>query len=207
MKTSLTISTISFNTPEFLLTKLRELFSAKVISFWAFIVHQPEDDEGGKKQHQHLFIEPSKMLQTDELRDEFKEFDPSKPEKPLSVIGFRISKFDDWYLYVLHDRRYLALKNQSRKFHYVHEDLLTSDPDDLLFRAKSIDLLSLSRYADIESAIRSGITLSEYFRRGTVPFQQVNQFIRAWDLISNDILHRDGRPAHVDADTGELIEG
>ena len=69
VRTTKPIATISFNSPDFLRTKLEELRDAGRISFWAFIEHKPEDDEGGKKSHCHLYIEPSKMLQTDDLKD------------------------------------------------------------------------------------------------------------------------------------------
>lgn len=209
MRTSKAISTISFNTPEFLALKLRELTDAKRVSFWFFISHKPEDDEGGKKYHNHVFILPSKMLQTDDLKEEFKEFDPKNPEKPLGTISFRTSKFEDAYLYFLHDKRYLALKGQSRKYHYTHEQFVTSDEDDLLAQSRSIDMLSLSPYSDIEEAQKLGLTFAEYFRRGTIPLPQVMLFQRAWELMLNSHTERNGNENHsmeVDEETGEVVE-
>lgn len=209
MKTSRAISTISFNTPEFLKLKLTELTQAKKISFWFFINHKPEDDEAGKKYHNHVYIFPSKMLQTDDLKDEFKEFDPKNPEKPLGCISFVFSKFADAYLYFLHDKRYLAMKGQSRKYHYSHDDLITSDDDDLLAQARSIDMLSLSPYSDIQDAQRQGFTFAEYFRRGTIPLQQVMLYQRAWDLLLSNSTERNGKenhPLEIDENTGEVIE-
>lgn len=209
MRTTKPISTISFNTPDFLELKLNELLKAGRISFWAFVPHKAEDDEAGKKPHCHVYIEPSKMLQTDDLKSEFKEFDPSNPSKPLSCITFKSSKFDPWYLYGLHDKRYLASKNQARKFHYSHDDFCTSDDDDLLFKARSIDLISLSPYADMEDAQRQGITWSEYFSRGTVPLPQIALFERAWNLLLANYTERNGRPGHnvdIDTSTGEVFE-
>lgn len=209
MRTTKPIATIAFNSPSFLKLKLNELLKAGRISFWAFIVHKPEDDEGGKKAHCHLYIEPSKMLQTDDLRAELKEFDPEHPDKPRGCITFKGSKFDPWYLYALHDKRYLASKGQSRRFHYQHEDIVTSDEDDLLCKARSIDLVSLSPYADMEDAQRQGFTFSEYFRRGTIPLPQVGLFERAWNLLlqtSTDRADREGHPMDIDPDTGEVLE-
>lgn len=209
MRTTKPIATISFNTPSFLKLKLEELTTAGRLSFWAFIVHMPEDDEGGRKQHCHLYIEPSKMLQSDDIKSELKEYDPGNPLKPRGCISFNSSKFDPWYLYALHDKRYLASKNQSRRFHYSHNDIYTSDDDDLLYKARSIDLLSLSPYADMEDAQRQGITWSEYFSRGTVPLPQVALFERAWYLLLDNSTNRANRDCHamdVDVDTGELVE-
>lgn len=196
MRTTKPIATISFNTPSFLKLKLDELLKAKIISFWAFIIHDPEDDEGGKKEHIHLYIEPSKMIQTDNLKEELKEFDPDKPEKPKGCITFNSSKFDHWYMYALHDKRYLASKGQSRKYHYSVEEMVTSDIDDLNYKAKSIDFISLSPYADMEEAQRQGITWSEYFRRGTVPIPQIRQFLEAWNTLLHESTYRNGKTNH-----------
>ena len=196
MRTTKAIATISFNTPEFLELKLKELTAAKKISFWAFIVHQPEDDEGGKKQHIHLFAEPSRMLQTDDLKSELMEYDPSSPSKPRGCISWISSKFDPWYMYILHDRKYLASKGQSRIFTYEPEEIISSDYDDLIARVRSIDMLSLSPYSDMESALKQGITWGEYFARGTVPIAQVSIYEKAWFLLRDTITERASRKNH-----------
>lgn len=209
MRTTKPIATISFNTPEFLKLKLNELQKAGKISFWAFINHKPEDDEGGKKDHSHVFVEPSKMIQTDDLKEELKEFDPKHPDKPRGCISFRSSKFDPWYLYALHDKKYLASKGMSRRFHYQHEDIITSDEDDLTFKARSIDMLSLSPYADMEDAQNQGLTWAQYFARGTVPLPQVALFEKAWYMLLTARTERAGRANHpmdIDDETGEVIE-
>lgn len=209
VRTTKPISTISFNTESYLRLKLDELRKAKRISFWAFINHKPEDDEGGKKSHFHVYVEPSKMLQTDDLTDELREFDPLHPDKPLSCLTWKSSKFDPWYLYALHDKRYLASKGQSRRFHYEHDDILSSDDDDLTCKARSIDMVSLSPYADMQDAQRQGVTWAQYFSRGTVPLPQVTLFERAWYTlleVRTERAEREGHPMDVDVDTGEVIE-
>lgn len=207
VRTTKPISTISFNSPDFLELKLNELLRSGRISFWAFITHKPEDDEGGKKVHNHLYIEPSKMLQTDDLKSELLEFDATKPDKPKGCISFRASKFDAWYMYGLHDKRYLASKGQARKYHYTHDDIVASDDDDLTFKARSIDLLSLSPYADMEDAQAQGLTWAQYFARGTVPLPQVMLFQRAWDLLIETKTERGAYDGHkVDEATGEFLD-
>lgn len=200
MRTTKPIATISFNTPEYLALKLQELQDAKRISFWAFIVHSPEDDEGGKKSHAHVYVEPSKMLQTDDLRDSLKEFDPLHPDKPLGCLKWVSSKFDDWYMYALHDRRYLAMKGQARRFHYHHDDIVSGDYDDLLCMSRNIDLLALSPYAAMLDAIQQGLTFQEFFRRGTIPILQVRQWESAWYMLLESATDRNGRAGHDDSD-------
>ena len=196
MRTTKPISTISFNSRDYLVLKLRELTKAKRLSFWAIIEHKPEDDEGGKKVHFHVYCEPSKMLQTDDLRDELREFDPEKPDKPKGCLSWHSSKFDAWYLYALHDKRYLASKGQSRRFHYSFDEFITSDEDDLLCKSRSIDLLSLSPYADIIDAQAHGVTWNEYFRRGTVPLPQIKLYESAWFTLLQDCTERNGKDGH-----------
>lgn len=210
MRTTKPISTISFNTPDYLRLKLEELRRAGIVSFWAFIVHKPEDDEAGTKQHSHVYIEPSKMLQTDDLREQLKEFDPSRPDKPKGCLTFGSSRFDPWYMYALHDARYLASKGQSRRFHYEHDQVISSDPDDLLCKARSIDMLALSPYADMLDAQAHGLTFAEYFKRGTVPLPQVKLFETAWHLLMDEATFRGEREGHandvhVDESTGEVL--
>ena len=198
MRTSKPISTISFNSTQFLVVKLEELRLAGRISFWAFIAHLPEDDEGGKKEHHHLYVEPSKMLQTDDLRRELQEPDPAS-DRPRGTLTWQNSRFDAWYLYALHDRRYLAQKNQSRKHHYAHEEFISSDPDDLLAKSRSIDLISLSPYGDMLDAIENGLTWQEYFARGIVPLPQIRSFEHAGALLVASKTDRNGRDGHPDS--------
>lgn len=181
MNTSKPISTISYNSESFLVGRLNEY--SKLLSFWAAIRHTGEDDEGGAKDHWHVYAEPAKRFQTDSL--DFSEPDPLHPDKPLCCISWRSSKFADWYLYVLHDQQYLSQKGLLRKYHYKPEDFLTSDKDDLNYLAKSIDRLSVSPYMDMLQAIENHYTWQEYMRRGCVPIQLVRQYKYAWDALQN----------------------
>lgn len=210
MRTTKPISTISFNTTSYLKLKLDELVKCGKLSFYAFVHHKAEDDEGGSKDHHHVYVEPAKMIQTDDLKEELRELDLHNLQgKPLGCLPFKTSKFDPWYLYGLHDKRYLAMKGQSRRFHYTHEDIVTSDDDNLLFLARSIDLVALSPYADMEDAQKAGVSWPEYFARGTVPIPQLHQYQNAWNLLLSTRTFRDGRenhPIEIDDDTGEVLQ-
>lgn len=163
--------------------KLKELTKAKILAFWAFIEHLPEDDEGGKKKHFHVYMEPSKLCQTEDLREEFREYDPEMPDKPRGINKFVTSNFDNWYMYALHDARYLASKGEERKYHYKHKDVLASDEDDLTFMVRTINTLALSPYEDMQQAIENGLSWDEYVRRGIVPIQMFRQWRMAWDSL------------------------
>lgn len=204
VKTTKPVATISFNSPEYLRQTLNDLVEGGRISFWAFIVHQPEDDEGGTKEHAHVYVEPAKMMQTDDLRQALREYDPAKPDKPRGTLTWGSSKFGDWYMYGLHDKRYLASKGQARKYHYGHDQIQTSDPDDLLCKSRQIDLLGLSPYADMQDAVEHGITWKEYFARGTVPLPQLKAFEYAFNLLSANYTYRAAHPGHPDDVTDEF---
>ena len=199
MRTTKPISTISYNSADYLRVKLNELQKAKRISFWAFISHKAEDDEAGSKNHHHVYIMPSRMLQTDDLRDELKEFDPFHPSNPLGVMPFHTSKFDDWYLYVTHDKAYLSSKGQTRKFHYSHSDFATSESDYLLFLARNIDRTALTPYETILDAQARGYTWAEFFssHSSMIPIQQIGIFEKAWKLLLESKTYRNGRDAHL----------
>jgi hypothetical protein len=186
--------------------KLEELRTARKISFWSIIKHKPEDDEAGKKEHFHVYIEPASQLQTDDLKQELIELYPGE-EKPRKCLTFNSSNFGNWYMYGLHDKRYLASKGQSRRFHYTAEDFGSSDDDELLFRVRSIDLISLSPYADMLAAQEQGLSFNQYFARGTIPILQVKQFENAWQLLLYQKTERNGRPGHDCVDeNGEIID-
>ena len=176
------------------------------MSEWYFIEHQPEEDE--RKRHIHLFVVPSKMLQTDDLIDEFAQPDPEKPGKVLTCTLWRSSKFADWYLYAIHDKAYLAGKGQSRKYHYRRDDVAAFDSDALDDCIREIELTSLSMIQRMQDAQKSGLSFGEFFRLGGVPLQSVYAHQAAWDLLLGNDTIRGDRVSHtpkIDAETGEVV--
>lgn len=200
MKTSLNISTISYNTDEFLDLKLDELLRGKVISYYMYINHINENDECNKD-HKHLFIIPSHSLQSDELRLQFLEPDPENPI-PRKVLPFEFSKVDDWLLYAIHDKHYLALKGQTRIYHYKWENIKSSDEDykNVLIKRINVDI---TPYDKIQSAQATGQNFYEFVTSGQVPIRDINYYEKAWtafNMISEqkDELNRNGKKNHED---------
>lgn len=212
MRTSKPISTISYNSEQYLQFKLEELRKAKVIEFWAFIYHQREKDEA--KDHRHVLIFPAKMLQTMDLESELKEPDLKHPGMPpLGVIPFKSSKFDDWYLYGIHDPAYLATKGQSREYRYSPSDFRTSDPDYLAELVAMIDWTAFSKYKLIEDAIEQRLTFATFIKLHAVPIPQVKAYQTVWELMISERANRKGRSSHtpkntptsIDPVTGEVV--
>lgn len=195
MKTTMPTSTISYNSDGYLKLKLDELLKAKVIQFYAFIKHVREEDE--KKDHKHLYVEPAKSIQTEDLREELREYVEETPDKPLGCMPFSKSKFGDWYLYAIHDEAYLASKGQSRKFHYRRDMFITSDDDYFDELVRNIDLLKITPYQKLAESIKHGDSFGDVVRRGQVPINQIGNWITAWHaLAGGDVLNRNNRNNH-----------
>ena len=176
MKTTKPIATISFNTEEYLRLKLDELIRSQIITFYAYIPHLKEEDEN--KDHIHVFLQPNKPVDLLELRNFFKQKDPSGNEKPLGTINFTPSKWVDWFYYSIHDRAYLLNKGESRKYTYSFSDVRTSDLDELYFRVsdtpkpfskveRALDMIGRG-LSDTEIAVALGTPLERihYFAQG-----------------------------------------
>lgn len=95
MATSKPISTISYNTLDFLVPRLESLVAGEILQAWFFIPHNAEthkDDEVKGKAHIHLLLMPNKRVDLVKLAKMFVEVDPAKPDKPLKCIScFRSS--------------------------------------------------------------------------------------------------------------------
>lgn len=174
MKTRKPISTISFNSEPFLSGTLERLLKNGIIQFYAYIYHIGEDDEGGKKDHMHVYIEPNGNVDTAELEKTFIE-PVTNHSKPLKCLNFKNSKVEDWYLYGLHHPPYLMKKGLVKAYHYKAEDVQTSDEDEL--RVRTHGLLANSGaytlYTVIDNAMTQGLTPPEILAAGIVAPQML----------------------------------
>lgn len=187
MQTSKPISTISYNTEKFLIGVLNRLVDCKIISFRYFIKHNAEMDD--KKEHRHLYIELNKKVDTEELREQFKEKDLSGAnDKPLGVLPFvSSSSFNDCYLYFIHDEMYLASKNEYKEFHYKDEEIITSDKDYLYLQRTTTPLpKSLQNYAIVYRASKGEDITSLLLEYG-VPLVQWNAITSYLERIQRKI--------------------
>lgn len=183
MKTTKPIATISYNSTEFLDLKLSDLISSKKIEYYCYIVHLGEDDESGKKDHIHLYVEPARLIQTTDLNDYLIEL-THDIQKPLKCLPFKPSKFPDWYMYAIHDKSYLSSKGLVKKYFYRFEDFKTSEIDELRYKVKTIDLLELTPFNSIREAVNNGETFEEYLCKGRVPIHQLLHYEKAFRSIS-----------------------
>lgn len=179
--TALPQSTVSYNSEEFLLRTLTELFDAGKIDDFRAIRHYGED---GDKDHWHLFMVPSRRLDTTKLRQEFQEVDLTSPGKPLGVLPFRRSSPDDWLMYALHDPGYLRSHSRSdeasHKIQYSLDDIRTPFPEQLQRDFRRAVALRRSENQVIIDALNLGLTLQEIMYTYDINPIKVQAVFRAW---------------------------
>lgn len=155
------ISTVSYNTPEFLKRLLDRMFKAHTIEDYRFIKHEPEEDE--EKVHFHVILFPNKRIDTALLREEFEEIDPNN-EKPLGCMPFRSSKPDHWLMYVLHDPEYLKNHKSDNdgdgKIPYTLEDIVTPFEQQLRRDYKKAEQLRKTKNQQIATSLIHGETMT-----------------------------------------------
>jgi len=208
MRTSKPFSMISYNTDAFLQEKLNELRQVGLIQFWAFIEHLPEADE--RKAHKHLYIIPQKLIDTQRIEKALQEIDLTDiTAKPLGAIFPQSSKFDDWYLYGLHDKKYLAYKGQKRKYHYNDNAFVVSCQDTFQELKNLIDYTEINRLSLIVEKAENGESLADIIKTSNIPLQLIGQVRQLYHIIVGPFeTYRNGRASHqkVDPETGEILD-
>lgn len=188
MRTSKPISTISYNTPEFLRAKIDYWKERGIIEYGMWIEHKPEADE--KKAHYHVFLKPAKLIQTMDLENDSMELDPENPDKPLKMISFRVSKEADWVLYCLHDPTYLVEKGLERAYSYGIEDIESTCIDTL---KDILTHLSDERKGRLEyrliQCINAGMNWTEIVKSGLVPLRNMGNARIMYQAITGQDRH------------------
>lgn len=172
MNTRKPISTISYNTAEFLANKISEWKKKGLIEFAMWIFHEADKDDA--KEHFHVYIMPAKQIQTMDLEFDSQEIDPVNPKKPLKMITFRPSKEEDWTLYGIHDPVYLMEKGLTRNTFYKFEDIMSTDQDTL---NNIIARITEERQGKLEyrilECINKGMSWGQIVRAGIVPIRNI----------------------------------
>ena len=209
MKTKRTISNISYNSPDYFSNVIQSLHTARKIEWCYWILHQPDTDE--TKPHIHFVLQPSSAIDTFELRALFNEFDPSRPDKPLTCTSkwHYTNSLDDWLLYVVHDVGYLASKAQRRNITYDFKDIQTTDEDALRNDWNSLDRTRFDRLRYLAQAVKDGTPFAQLVQSGFIPIAQRAQYeFQYQDLLRLHQLDDSGRKEshEFDPETGEIIE-
>lgn len=193
MRTSKPFATITYNSNDFLVCKLDDLVKKGKIDFYSFVHHLPEEDE--TKEHKHLYIVPSSLMDANSLIEYLQEFDGIN-DKPLTCIAPRPSKFGDWFLYGQHDKIYLASKGQSRKYTYGIDEFICSDQTYFSELRHSIDYTKINRLKMIADRYEAGESLYSMTMSGLVPIQQLTQVKALLELGFNTNTERGDYNGH-----------
>ena len=188
VKTTKPISSISWNSLQYLVDRLEELRKAHIIAFWCLIQHKAEEDQ--KKEHIHFYVEPNRSVDTEELRENFIELVPN--QKPLGVNKFQKSDFKHWVWYSIHDKAYLASKNEARKYHYSFADLISSNDEDLRQMIEE-NPRPESEYAKAEELIEQGYTNNQICQMRNIPIFRLVFFSQGLNQMRMDGLNRANR--------------
>ena len=193
-QTSKLISTISFNTPNFLLRRLHELQDKGVIEYAHWIWHKPEQDE--TKNHAHVLVKPNRRLDTSALRNEFKELLVGE-DKPRGVLPFRpTSRVSDWLLYSAHDSLYLARKGEARVEHYEKVDFKSTDEDLLEEDWRDCHRTDDSKLSMLKDMVRLNKSWPEVLEMGFLPINQLFQYREIFFALLQHATDRGGRVGH-----------
>lgn len=211
-KTTRPLSTISYNTFDFLKGKLEDLEKRGDIDFWCFIKHFGETNEDGSKEklHYHVYIVPATSLDRRQLRQEFIQFYKNE-SLPRGFMPMQPSNWQDWYLYGLHDREYLQAKGQSREYSYSDQDMVRSDDTYYWDAVHRIDRTRINPLGEVVRAAQSGITFAEFITSHQLSLLQVRSAQFVFQQVQGGAafrsLDRAGRHNHepIDPDTGEYI--
>lgn len=201
MKSKKPFSTVSYNTKDFLRVKLTELYQKRIIDFFAFVEHYPEEDE--KKSHIHVYMMPNGTQDTDQLREELLELDPNNYQ-PLGCLPFNSSKWSEWKQYCDHDPDYLASKGQTRKYRYVDMDYVTSDETYFQELNHTIDRSKFNRNKIIIKAVEEGRTFADLVKTGQIPVQMIGAYKMMYDIVLQQKLMTEQTYRGIDEETGEV---
>lgn len=209
MRTSKPISTISYNSKEFLIAKLNQWHSEHRIAYWCIICHVGEilDDGTKEKDHYHVYIEPNGQVDTMSLQEDTKELD-LKNNKPLKCIDFRSSNNDDWTWYCLHDPQYLARKGECRQYTYTRDDFISCDADE--FDARFYRAMHCERIVQdnrLAQYIQNGFSLGQLTYLGVIPMTkaiQAKEWYKLYKSGEKEEKRKNDPLVKYDDDTGML---
>lgn len=196
-QTTKLISSISYNTPEFLKGKLYDLVRQGVLEYAYWIFHKPESDE--KKSHAHFVVKPNRRLDTSALRNLFIE-PVACEELPRGVHPFRpTSRMSDWILYNAHDVNYLIRKGETRKIHYGQKDFLSTDRDMFDEDWRDCHRANDSKIPILKDLADKGVPWVQVVSMGFLPVNQLFQYKDIFFTFAQnkiDETNRNGREGH-----------
>lgn len=187
MSTSKPISTITYNTKDFLISTLNSLVNLGYITYYEFIEHQADTDD--KKKHIHLFMLPAKSINLATFKNFFLEKDPNN-DLPLSPTIFRSSVYGDWYWYALHEPDYLRSKGQTRNITYTDRAIISYDQTTHFQMVLDNPLENFCKMSDmflhdfVIKCVYDNVSLADCLKNKFIPLGKVQSVIAFYNAIA-----------------------
>lgn len=183
MRTRKPISNVGYLTDQYLIDRLDNAVSDGLISFWSFIRHRADEDL--KKDHVHIFALPANTIDTISFNERFIEVDPGN-SLPLRLLRWNPSKWDDWYLYAIHDPDYLEMKRMHRNYRYSKEEIHCSDFDEMEYMISMIDYGNIFSLNKIIKAAENQMSIAQAITEGIIPPGQLNKYMNVFKSVKYD---------------------
>ena len=176
MTTIKALSTISYNSEDFLKGKLNELCANGYIDFWYYIKHIGEYDKASDttdKDHIHVILNLVSVLIQLIYR--------------LCLLNIQIMishKRNEKILYDLHNEQYLISIMDKKQYHYSVDDIVTNDRDYLMeiYReAMHSDIFRNKRFIEM---LESGACVSDLAYHGFIRPSQAYSYSCFEDLYN-----------------------
>lgn len=184
MKTSKPISTIGYQTDDFLVKYLGYLFDEHILDGWYFIRHKPEDNE--LKDHAHIIMFPNGAIDTSFIWDNALQ-EIEGETSPRAFMRPQLSKIIDWILYCTHNKEYL--EGVYKKYEYDLSSFIVYNADS--FRDDYLQAFSSDTFAKKSSSYRinHGSTITSLLNDGSIRIsnaQSINSFISIVQKAKNE---------------------
>lgn len=186
MRTSNSFGFISYNSREFLENVLKTYIENGVFLRAACWYHE---SLGKEKSHFHCWVEPAVQMETGSISNEFVEILENGDKQSIAIRPKCGSKWNDAYLYGIHDYEYLALKSLEREEVNIQSDMhiylgdFTADIEQAqIYKFK----VCLSPYARLKALFEMGKTIEEVYDILRIPFSQLYSVGQAYNSISRE---------------------
>ena len=204
MKTSKPFGFISYNSSEFLEHVLQQFIAEGKFLRCACWYHE---STGSEKNHFHCWVEPNGEIDTSAISDKFVEILPNGEQQSIAIRPKCSSKWNDAYLYGIHDSEYLTSKGLERELVNIQSDkhIYLGDFKADLVQAEMYRLKHcLAPYARFKELVYQGKTLEEVYLILRIPFAQFNAVANAYKYIKKIVY--DEQQDEMIAEANGLVE-
>jgi hypothetical protein len=206
---------ISYNSHDFLKRVFEEFIADGEFSRCACWFHE---SLGNEKNHFHCWVEPAKQLDTSKISYKFIECTEDGGQQSIAIRPKCKSKWNDAYLYGIHDSAYLEFKGLERELVNIKSDnhLYLGDFKQDIAEAEYYRFkCCLAPYMRVKELFEKGCSLEEVYIKLRIPFGQLNAVGSLYkDLVrqkkqekraENQAKHINGILSEFEEDTGYFL--